>query len=121
MLRRRETLHALGAVGVAAPLVSACGDGASSHEPAGGRDLQLVRADVARSAGDPAAVDGVVAAAGSLAVDLWGQLGTTDDNLALSPFSIAVALAMTANGATGKTSQQMLDVLHVDSLATYNA
>jgi serpin B len=101
--------------------VSACGDEGSTHVQAGGSDLRLVKADVAQSAGDPAAVDGVVAAAGSLAIDLWGQVGTTDDNLALSPFSIAVALAMTANGAAGKTARQMLEVLHVDSLATYNA
>ncbi len=121
MLTRRQTLRALGAAGVAAPLVSACGDERSTHGLTGGSDLRLVKADVARSAGDPAAIDDVVAAAGSLALDLWGQVGTTDDNLALSPFSIAVALAMTANGAAGKTVRQMLQVLHVDSLATYNA
>jgi serpin B len=121
MLTRRQTLRTLGAAGVAAPLLSACTSTDSVQDSPAAGDLRLAKADVTRSAGDPAAVDGVVAATGSFATDLWGRVGTTGGNLALSPFSIAVALAMTANGAAGATARQMLEVLHTDSLAAYNA
>jgi serpin B len=120
MLTRRQTLRAVGAVGVAAPLVAACSsvDSVQDH-PADG-DLRLVKADVARSAGDPATVPGVVDAMAGFALDLWAEL-PAQDNLALSPYSIAVALAMTANGARDRTARAMNDVLHAGSLATYNS
>ena len=120
MLTRRQTLRALGAAGAAAPLVSACGDQGSSRTDLDGSDLRLVQADVERSAGDPAAVAGVVDAMSDFTLDLWSQL-PADQNLALSPYSISVALAMTANGARGVTARAMDDVLHVSSLASYNA
>ena len=113
MLTRRQTLRALGAAGVAAPLVSACGDHGSGQADLDGSDLRLVQADVERSAGDPAAVAGVVDAMGDFTLDLWSQL-PADQNLALSPYSISVALAMTANGARGATARAMDDVLHVE-------
>jgi serpin B len=121
MLSRRQTLQALGAAGLAAPLLSSCGETDACTDCRGTANVSLVKADVARSMGDPAAVAGVVAATASFAADLWGRVGSTDGNLALSPFSVAVALAMTANGAAGATARQMLEVLHVDSLARHNA
>jgi serpin B len=123
MLTRRQTLRSLGAAGLAAPVLAACGGGDSgdvSGDVSGsGADLRLVEADVARSAGDPAAIPAAVDAMAGLLTDLW-QVLDGDGNLALSPFSIAVALAMTANGAAGPTRSQMLDALHLDSLAREN-
>jgi serpin B len=120
MLTRRQTLRAVGAAGVAAPFVSACAARGSTQARAGRTDLRLVKADVTKSAGDPAAVGDVVDAIGGFARDLWGEL-PAEENLALSPYSIVVALAMTANGARDRTAHAMDDVLHVGSLATYNA
>ncbi len=119
MLTRRDTLRILGATGLVAPALTACGgrDGSGpATDPAG---MRLLSAHVAASQGDPRALPGAVAAIGGFAGDLWGRLSPTG-NLAVSPYSIAVALAMTANGAAGVTQSQMLDVLHVRSLATHN-
>src|SRR4051812_41417154 len=116
MLTRRQTLQTVGALGLVAPVLSACGDASSGTTRPDAAGLRLVSADVPRSAGDPAAVSGVVASMASFTRDLWGAVGGTDENLALSPYSIAVALAMTANGARGDTAHHMRDVLHVDSL-----
>src|SRR6266705_2647162 len=103
MLTRRQTLRTLGAAGIAAPVLSACGGGHPVVDAPAGSDLRLVKADVAQSSGDDAAVPGVVDAMSAFTTDLWGQVGSGELNLALSPYSIAVALAMTANGAAGST------------------
>lgn len=122
MLTRRQTLRTLGAAGLAVPVLNACrGADPVPDQPATAGDVRLVKAAVARSTGDPADVEAVVSAVGSFAVDLWDRVGRVAGNLALSPFSIATALAMTANGTAGATARQMLEVLHVDSLTAYNA
>lgn len=48
----------------------------------------------------------------AFALDLYQQFKERPGNLFFSPYSIAAALAMTANGARGQTEQEMTKVLH---------
>jgi serpin B len=48
----------------------------------------------------------------AFALDLYAQLRTGEGNLAVSPYSISTALAMTYVGARGETAEQMAKVLH---------
>jgi serpin B len=54
-------------------------------------------------------------AVNDFALDIYRRArGTTAGNLALSPFSIFTALAMTLAGARGETASQMRRVLHIE-------
>ena len=70
--------------------------------PAAG-SIRLVASDVDRAAADPASVPIGAATVQALGAGLYGRLVGTPGNLALSPYSAAAALAMTANGAVGAT------------------
>jgi serpin B len=116
VLTRRELMRAATAGGlvVAVPgLLAGCSDDGSS--PPGGTEgaIRLVSSDVGRDAVDPPAAGAGASAVLALAGGLYGQLVGTD-NLALSPFSAAVALGMTVNGAAGSTRAEMLQVLAAD-------
>ncbi|HET9420490.1 MAG TPA: serpin family protein [Nocardioides sp.] len=77
-------------------------------EPGG---LRLVSSDAERAVGDAAAVPDAVFALHALGAGLYAELSGDGDNLALSPYSVGVALAMTQNGARGATLEEMTGVL----------
>ena len=81
--------------------------------------IDLASSDVARSAGLADAVPEAVKSLQGFAGRIYGQAGD-GGNLIISPFSIAVALAMTVNGAAGKTAGEMLEVLGIDDLDRFN-
>ncbi len=73
--------------------------------------MKLVSSDVERAAGSAQALPDAVGALHALGAGLYGELRTEPGNLALSPYSVAVALAMTQNGARGQTLAEMTGVL----------
>jgi hypothetical protein len=63
----------------------------------------------------------IVAGNNAFALDLYGQLNTTNGNLFFSPFSISSCLAMTYAGARGNTDKQMAQVLHFGTNEVHSA
>jgi serpin B len=107
----RRTFLALLAAPALAQVLSACGDDGDDGGSEGtAPDGTLLRSDIARAAGgDPAAAVRVINAFGA---DLYGWLTRDDGNIVISPASVAVALAMTREGARGTTATEMDTVLH---------
>jgi len=60
----------------------------------------------------------LVAGNTAFALQLYGKLRSNEGNLALSPYSISSALAMTSAGARGETARQMEQTLHFDQIKT---
>ena len=120
-MTRRDALRVAVIAALVSPLAAACGDGGSrSREPGTGTELELVKSDLGRSAGDPAAIPEVVAALHALAGGLYGRLAAEPGNLVLSPYSVAVALGMTLPGAGGRTATEMRDLLGVTDDARFH-
>ncbi|RHW27600.1 serpin family protein [Nocardioides immobilis] len=124
MITRRDAIRFAVLAALAQPLLAACGgdgdDGGDSgkHRPGGkdvgsGGEIELVSSHVERVAGNPGAVPDVVAAMHRFGGGVYAAL-PSDGNLVLSPYSIAVALGMTLNGAAGTTAEEMRTVLGAD-------
>src|SRR5690606_29027738 len=54
----------------------------------------------------------VISANNQFALDLYAELKSIDGNIFFSPYSISTALAMTYEGARGKTADEMQSVFH---------
>jgi serpin B len=122
-LTRRDGLRLLAMMStvLAAPTVLAgCGAGSGQRKGGPVGELELASSDLARSPGLVDAIPGAVASVAALAGGLYGALAEQPGNLALSPYSVAVALAMALNGAEGDTAAEMRDVLRVADLDRFN-
>lgn len=112
MSASRLTL-ALAALGL---MVSACGGTSAAQE---------IRSNAARANADATAAHQEAAALDAFSADLYRVLARGGGNVVFSPYSVAVALAMTRAGAAGETASQMDAVLHAaiagDMDAGFNA
>jgi serpin B len=121
MLTRRTLIRSasvLAGTAAFAPLLAACrGDerGPDVRTP-GLRPVGYAVADVPRATGSEAAGAVAAAAVAAFGVDLYGRLATREENVVISPWSVAVALAMTRTGAAGSTGTEMDRVLHGEDL-----
>lgn len=121
VMTRRDALRLAVFAAIASPLAAACGDGGKGNrEPGTATELELVKSDLRRSAGEPDAIPDVVAALHALAGGLYGRLAAEPGNLVLSPYSVGVALGMTLPGAGGRTAAEMRDVLGVTTDARFH-
>ena len=100
---------------VLAPTLAAC----TPSTPEAGFDV-VTAAGVERDEPSQEAAGSAGSATTALGTDLFAAL-KGDGNLVLSPYSVAVALAMTRAGAAGVTAEEMDGVLHADELDDLHA
>src|SRR2546428_7509274 len=81
----------------------------------------VVRSDATRAAADADATKRAAKATAALGADLYAQFARDQRNMVFSPYSVAVALAMTRAGAAGKTAAEMDTVLHASLIGDVDA
>jgi len=116
MQTRRDVLRTMTATG-AGSLLAVFGLGGDAVAAAG----ELISSTVPPAPADPAARPEVVRAVHDFGADLYHHLAATPGNLVCSPYSVLVALAMTRNGAVGRTADEMDHVLHAPALDRLNS
>ena len=121
-MSRREVLKGAAWVGagvVLSPAVVAC-----NSSPGKGptiRTTGLAVSAVARDVGEPASRPAAVRAVQGFTGDLFNRLTSRPGNLVCSPYSVALALAMTRNGARAQTAQELDRVLRAPALDQLNS
>lgn len=96
-------------------LALACGGASSSSRPAARGTTPRAVTPSEVPAADAADATSLARSMNALGLDVWRGLGREDENLAVSPASLATALAMTYGGARGQTAEAMARALHVSS------
>jgi serpin B len=81
----------------------------------------VVRSEAVRAAADPDAAKRAAKATAALGTDLYAQFARDQQNMVFSPYSVALALAMTRAGAAGKTAAEMDTVLHASLVGDTDA
>ncbi len=89
-----------------------CSDGADDAGPPSTGNIDFVSSELSQVSPDVAAASSAAAMINAAGADLYGQLRDRDGNLALSPYSIVVALAMARAGAEGPTGAEMDTIVH---------
>ncbi|MGD9958632.1 serpin family protein [Nocardioides sp.] len=124
-MTRRDALRllaVLAAVAGSPALLAACGT--EQDRPQGrseGDDVtELVSSEEERSPGRVESLPEAVASISALGGGVYAELSRQPGNLAVSPYSVVVALAMTLNGAAGATAAEMRSVLGVSDLDDFN-
>lgn len=83
--------------------------------------IEFLSANVERAVADNAAAASAAEIVTTFGSDLYAELRSTDGNLAISPYSVAVALSMTRVGAADTTASEMDAVLHTDLVEDLDA
>jgi serine protease inhibitor len=105
-------------------LIGCSGDGGSGRVPGEGGVVQagdVALSAVSREAVGDAEMAPTVSGVQAFTADVYRRLAATPGNLVCSPYSVAVALAMTRNGAGGRTADEMDRVLHSAGPERFNA
>ena len=118
MLTRRDTLRLAALSALAVSGLSACGSTPEAG-PVNDSGIDLASSSLARTAGLTDGIPDAVSSLQGFAGHLYGQ-APAEGNLIISPFSVAMALGMTVNGAAGQTKSEVLDVLGVSDLKAFN-
>ncbi len=99
-----------------------CGDDSGEPGPPGSAaGIEFLASGKAQAAPDPAAASSAADLINAAGADLYSRLGATDGNLALSPYSIVVALAMARAGAEGQTGTEIDSVVHASEASDLHA
>jgi serpin B len=109
----------------AVALLASCGSDDQTSSAGTPQRTAVLRSGVAqaasqRLAADPGLAGDVVSATNRFAADLYALAIDGVDNLAFSPLSIAIALAMTDQGARGTSRTQIEEVFHLTDVEDPN-